>query len=120
MTISVNGSGAAPSLMQMARLFSQIQSGQTAGTSTTSTSSTTSSSSTSDTSSTDTSASDLVAQLQSFFQSALSSDTMGGLLQAQGQGGGAPMGPPPGGGAGGMTKVTRPLLPLALVPPEAS
>lgn len=39
----------------------------------------------------------------SFFQSQMSSETMGGMLQAQeaGQGQGQPMGPPPSGGAGG-------------------
>ncbi|UDF03923.1 EF-hand domain-containing protein [Asticcacaulis sp. AND118] len=39
----------------------------------------------------------------SFFQSQMSSETLGGMLQAQeaGQGGGQPLGPPPSGGAGG-------------------
>jgi hypothetical protein len=91
---SVSGAGAGSSLMQMARL-SQIQPAQTAGAGTTATRSTGTSTSTSDTISTDASASDLVAELQSFFQSTLSSDTMGGLLQAQGDG---HMGPPPGNG----------------------
>ena len=104
MTLSVNGSGAGSPLMQMARLFSQIQSGQATGSSTTATHSTSSGAAASDTGSTDASTTELVAELQSFFQSALSSDTMGGLLQAQGGStggqGSAPMGPPPGGRAG--------------------
>jgi len=95
---SVSGAGAGPSLMQMARLFSQIQPGQTAGASTTATRSTDTSTPTSDTNSTDTTSADLVAELQSFFRTALSSDTMGGLLQAQGGGHGDRVGPPPGGG----------------------
>lgn len=86
MTISVNGAGAASPRMQMARLFSEIQSGNTTGSSTTGTSSTIA------TSSTGSSAGDLGAQLQSVFQSAMSSDTMGGLLQAQGDEG--RVGPP--------------------------
>ncbi|MBW8882551.1 MAG: EF-hand domain-containing protein [Asticcacaulis sp.] len=85
---SVNGSGAGSSLVQMTRLFSQAQAGQTTDAS---------APSTSDTSATDTSAGDLVAELQSFFQGALSPETMGGLLQAQG-GQVAQQGASPGGG----------------------
>jgi len=78
---SYSGTGDSQALAQMTKLLSQLTCSQSNSAATTETTAATSSSA------------NLFTELESFFQNSLSSDTMGGLFQAQG---GPPPGPAPG------------------------